>query len=257
MQALLSRAVEEQVSEQRAVSTVLAELKDHVAALEAAVRGAAANESVERLEGSVSTVVADQRTATTLLSQRLEVLASRVEGLSALGTRVEAQAAALDQVERALEQFASFPEALSALQRDVSGVHDRLAPLAELRAAVGDLTARTTSSLDSLRPQLEALAGGAGSTGSALDPERVRDAVVDALATRLERLQQAAERPVVGPEVLRSGLGDMRAGVTAAVGQQLDTVQESITELGGRIDRLVERTGETGAAGEAFGDVTA
>jgi hypothetical protein len=78
MQALLSRAVEEQVSEQRAVSHVLAEIKDQLQSLEASVRGAAANETVERLDAAVSTVVADQRTAATLLSQRLETLGARV-----------------------------------------------------------------------------------------------------------------------------------------------------------------------------------
>src|SRR5690349_10446925 len=102
MQELLSRAVEEQVSEQRAASTVLTEIKEQLAALESSVRGAAANATVERLDGAVSTVVADQRTATTLLSQRLEALTHRVEALSALGDDVTTQAAALQRVQEAL-----------------------------------------------------------------------------------------------------------------------------------------------------------
>ena len=46
MQALLSRAVEEQVSEQRAVSTVLGELRGQVAALAEGIRQTASDSSV-------------------------------------------------------------------------------------------------------------------------------------------------------------------------------------------------------------------
>ncbi|MDP9183245.1 MAG: hypothetical protein M3P04_10775, partial [Actinomycetota bacterium] len=200
MQALLSRAVEEQVSEQRAASSVLHELKEQLASLEAGVRGAAANATVERLDTAVATVVADQRTATTLLSQRLEALTGRVEALSALGEDVSAQAAALDRVHTALESFGSFPRALSSLQHDLAGLHDRLAPLAEMQAVVGDLGARTSSTLDELRPQLGALEAKIASIGAVPEADRLRDAVVDALSIRLERLQQAVDRPVVGPE---------------------------------------------------------
>jgi DNA repair exonuclease SbcCD ATPase subunit len=201
MQELLSRAVEEQVSEQRAASSVLHDLKEQLAALEAGVRSAAANDTVARLDTAVTTVVADQRTATTLLSQRLEALTSRVEALSALGGDVNNQAAALGRVQATLENFSSFPGALSALQQDVSGLHDRLAPLADVQAAMGDLGARAAGEADSLRPQLSALEARLASL-DAPDADRLRDAVVDALSIRLERLQQAVDRPVVGPEVL-------------------------------------------------------
>ena len=64
MQALLSRAVEEQVSEQRAVSTVLVELRGQVAGLSERAQLTASNAAVERLGDVVGTVVADLRTST-------------------------------------------------------------------------------------------------------------------------------------------------------------------------------------------------
>ncbi|HUR13497.1 MAG TPA: hypothetical protein VM097_03270 [Mycobacteriales bacterium] len=246
MQALLSRAVEEQVSEQRAASTVLAEIKDQLAALEATVRGAASDETVARLDGAVSTVVADQRTATTLLSQRLEGLTRRVEELSALGQDVAAQSAALDRVQGALLAFGSFPDALSALQREVSGLHDQLAPLADVQASLTDLSVRAGGGTEALRPQLAAVEARIAALGAIPDAERLRDSVVDALAVRLERLQLAADRSVVGPEALKSDLGDLRASLSAAVGDQLDPLRTSLAEMGGRLERLTERVGAVG-----------
>ncbi|MCW2499937.1 MAG: hypothetical protein JWN87_1613, partial [Frankiales bacterium] len=79
MQALLSRAVEEQVSEQRAVSSLLTELRVQVTGLTESVRLAASDAAVERLGGTVSTVVADLRTSTSLLGQRIEALSKRIE----------------------------------------------------------------------------------------------------------------------------------------------------------------------------------
>jgi len=247
MQALLSRAVEEQVSEQRAASTVLTEIKEQLAALESSVRGAAANETVERLDSAVSTVVADQRTATTLLSQRLEALTRRLEELSALGEDVAGQAAALDRVQQALQAFGSFPDALSALQREVSGLHDRLTPLGDVPAALTDLASRAGGA-EALRPQLAALEARLAGLGAVPDADRLRDSVVDALSVRLERLQHAAERPVVGPEVLKSDLGDLRASLSAAVGDQLDPLRDGLADLGDRLERLAGQVGDVGGA---------
>lgn len=255
MQALLSRAVEEQVSEQRAASTILAEIKEQLGALEAAVRGAAADETVQRLGSAVSTVVADQRTATTLVSQRLEGLTRRLEELSALGEDVTSQAAALDRVQAALQAFGAFPDALSALQREVSGMADRLAPLGGVQSALGELAARAGGGVEVLRPQIAALDAKLTALGTGPDAERVRDAVVDALTLRLERLQQAADRPVVGPEVLKSGLGDLRAELTAAVGEQLDPVRAAVTALGGRLERLADRVGDSSGSADATAEL--
>ncbi len=277
MQELLSRAVEEQVSEQRQVAEALAELRSTVTALEDSVRGAASNDAVERLDSTMSTVVADLRTATTLLSQRLDTLGQRVESivadtsapleqtavrLGALASEVSAQGSSVERLRAVLELMGSFPEALSALQRDVAGLHDRLSPLADVQSGVSDLSARTAATLNALVPQLESLQEKVAALGAVPGPDRLRDAVVDALGTRLDRVQQAAERPAVGPEVLRSGLGDLRAGLTAAVGEATEPLTTGLLGLEARLDRLESRLGvldDLAAAGReeasAVGDV--
>jgi hypothetical protein len=258
MQALLSRAVEEQVSEQRQAAGALVELRTMLAELEDSIRGAASNDAVERLDSTVSTVVADLRTSTTLLSQRLEGLGQRVDAivtdttapieqtavrLSALAAEVSAQAETVGRMRAALEAMGAFPEAMAALQRDVAGLHDRVAPLADVQAAVSDLGTRTYAVLEALRPQLASLEAKLAALGNLPAASRLRDEVVDALGPRLERLQQAAERPVVGPEVLRSGLGDLRAAVVAAVGEATEPLGTGLFALETRLGQLEVRLG--------------
>ncbi|MGZ6793359.1 MAG: hypothetical protein ACXVFV_10440, partial [Mycobacteriales bacterium] len=269
MQALLAQFQEEQVQEQRSVSSLLAGIRTQVGALTEGVRLAATDSSVERLGGIVSTVVQDLRTSTSLLGQRIEALSQRVDAvgketaepseraavrLAALQADIGAQAEAVERMREALEVLAGFPAALAALQTDVASLHDRLQPLAEVRAAVGDVGARTTSALDALRPQLEGLAGRVEELAAHSDPERLRDSVVDALTGRLDRLQEAAERPVVGPEVLSHGLGDLRAALDSALG-------ERVAQLGNGLSAVEARLGQVGArladVGDAAGGVPA
>src|SRR3954451_1747393 len=120
MQALLSAAAEEQVREQRAVATVLAELRAQVASLAEGVRAAASDATVERLGGVVSTVVADLRTSTSLLGQRIEALSKRIDAvaadtagpteqaavrLAALSAEISAQAEVVERMRAALDQL--------------------------------------------------------------------------------------------------------------------------------------------------------
>lgn len=273
MQRLLSRAVEEQVSEQRQATGLLTEVRTSLSALEQGLRAAASQETVDRLDSSVSTVVADVRTSTALLSQRLEALSARVETiatesaapveqtsvrLGALAAELSGQADAIGRLQDALRTFEAFPAALASLQREISGLHDRLAPLGDLQAAVSDAGARTVGALDALRPQLDALAakvaaGAAG--GGAADAARVRDAVVDALGQRLEGLEEAASRPVVTPEMLTLGLGDLRASVRAAVGEQLEDVTDRLGALQQRVDAASQAQVDVGTGPDLSGDV--
>ena len=263
MQALLSRAVEEQVSEQRAVSTVLGELRSQVASLGEAVRLAASDASVERLGGVVSTVVADLRTSTSLLGQRIEALSKRVEAvavdtaapteqavvrLAALSGDIAAQGDAVERMQAALEQLAAFPAALAALQTDVAGMHDRLQPLAEIRASIGDIGARTASGLAAMRPQLDALEAKVDAFGEGAQPDRLRDSIVDALTGRLDKLVEAAGRPVIGPEVLRSGLGDLRASLDAAMGDRFEELGAGLGAVENRLGQIGERVADVGDA---------
>ena len=80
--------------------------------------------------GVVSNIVADLRTSTSLLGQRIESLSKRVEAvagdtaapneqtavrLAALAGDVAAQGDAVEQMRAALVQLASFPAAMAAL----------------------------------------------------------------------------------------------------------------------------------------------
>jgi uncharacterized coiled-coil protein SlyX len=266
MQALLSRAVEEQVSEQRAVSTVLGELRGQVAALSEGIRQTASDSSVERLGGVVSTVVADLRTSTSLLGQRIEALSKRVDAVAAdsaapteqaavrlatLGADVAAQSEAIERMSRALDQLSAFPDALAGVQRDVAGVHDRLSPLADVRSDVSNLGTRTAAALDALLPQIDALQSKVEAIGVVPDPERLRDTIIDALGPRLEKLTTAAERPIVGPDALRSGLGDTRSAIVAAVAEQLDDVTAALGAVENRLGQIGERVSEVGDAAGA------
>ena len=263
MQALLSAAAEEQVREQRAVSTVLAELRAQVASLTDGVRAAASDATVERLSGVVSTVVADLRTSTSLLGQRIEALSKRIDAvatdtaapteqaavrLAGLSADVAAQGELVEGMSAALDQLAGFPGALAAMQKDVAGLHDRLQPLGEVRSGISDLGARTSQALDQLRPQIDALQAKLDSIGNVPDAERLRDAVVDALGHRLDKLEQAAERPVVGPEALKGHFGDLRASLDSRTGDRFDEVQAALGAIENRLGQVGERISDVGDA---------
>lgn len=145
MQTLLSRAVEEQVAEQQAVSAVLTEVRGQVEVLSEAVRRVASHDAVEQVVRSVAGVVIDIRTATSLLGQRLDLLTAR---LDALGART--------------------------LSSDVD-------------------------------PQLDPRQRGVGSVPA---PEQLRDAVVEALAPRLD---------VLAEQVADALLPRLQTAVAAAV----------------------------------------
>src|SRR5687768_2962529 len=79
MQALLSRAVEDQASEARQVTTVLAELRQLVAGLSEQLRGTASAARVEEVGGDVAALSTTLRTSTSGLGERLDALSRRVE----------------------------------------------------------------------------------------------------------------------------------------------------------------------------------
>jgi len=265
MQALLSRAVDEQVHEQRAVSTVLDELRGHVAGLVSSVSAVPSASDVARLEGVVSAVVSDLRTATTLLGQRLDVLAERVDQtgkdsaaptadttarLSELAALLAAQADAVRGLRSSMEAMSVFPASLAAVQKEVAGLHDRLAPLADLRAGVDDLGARTTTTWDSLAPTLAELEAKVAALGGAPDPQRLRDGVVEALTDRLDRIQATASGAAgITPDQLAAAMANVPTALetaVAAVSERLGAVAPSLAGLETRLGEVAERLSDVG-----------
>ena len=161
MQALLSRAAEDQLTEQRQVSAVLADLRGLVAGLSDQLRETASSSRLESLSGDLAALTSELRMSTSGLGERLDTLGRRVdeqgastadivrggaEGNDALAVRVSAlsgdvvdQGSALDRLTEAVTTLSAFPDAISSLQREVSGLHDRLAPLGEVRSSLADL----------------------------------------------------------------------------------------------------------------------
>ena len=141
MQALLSRAAEEQLTEQRQVSAVLTDLRGLVANLGEQLRGTASSARLESVGGDVGSLFTELRMSTSALGERLDVLARRVdEQASSTGEMVSAQGSgnetlavrvsglsedlsvqstALDRLAESVGALAAFPDVLAALQRDV------------------------------------------------------------------------------------------------------------------------------------------
>ena len=212
MQALLSRAAEEQLVEQRQVSAVLADLRGLVTGLSEQLRGTASSARLDSLGGDVASLFTELRMSTQSLGERFDVLSRRVDeqaastaeaasaggqGAEALAVRVTALAADLGTQSELLDRLATsvgalgaFPDALAALQRDMAGVHDRLAPLSEVRTGLADLTART-GAVEALRPEVTGIASRLDGVASSSDLTRTRD-------SRRRRSSRAPRRPAVG-----------------------------------------------------------
>src|SRR4051812_12523604 len=163
MQALLSRAVEDQLSEQRTVANALAEVRAQVAAVGEGLRGAASGVAVERLRTDLSAVATELRMSTTGLGERFDFLAQRLDeqaaaiagagsGSGELVTRLEtlaadvaSQGAAVTRLTAAVSSLSAFPAALTALQHDIGelqgGLQGGLAPLNDVRAAIAEIRA--------------------------------------------------------------------------------------------------------------------
>ena len=139
MQALLSRAVEDQVSEQRAASAVLTDVRGQLVALSEGVRLAASGASVEKLVDSVGTILADVRAATVLLDQRLATLTERSDTLVARFGAVEER---LGHVERRLSETEQATSGANheSEQRITAHVDESVLALAEALLRRGRVT---------------------------------------------------------------------------------------------------------------------
>jgi hypothetical protein len=273
MQALLSRAVEDQISEQRTVGNALAEVRAQVAAVGEGLRGAASGVAVERLRGDLSAVATELRTSTTGLGERFDVLARRLEeqsaaitgaghGTAELAARIDAvaaevtaQGAAVDRLSAALTTLAAFPQALASLQKDLAGMHNRLAPLSDVRAAVADLQARG-STAEAVLPELETLSARVEKLASSADVARVRDSVVVSLT---ERIDAVGGRPSVSPDDLAVALAPLQDRLTtlAAGGPALEQMRALDARLQGLEEGLTALGERLGHVGDAAGGIPA
>jgi hypothetical protein len=251
MQALLARAVEDQLSEQRTVAGALAGVRAQVAAVGEGLRAAASGAAVERLRTDLAALTGELRSATSGLGERFDTLSRRLdeqgEALSAgdeLGIRlaavaadVAAGAAAVHRLTAAVTALAAFPDALAALQGDVAGMHDRLVPLAEIRTGLGDLQSRATAA-ERLGPELAALTERVDALATTADVSGLHDAV-----TGLgERLDALTGRPALTAADLTDALAPVHERLTELAAE--DAGAERMTALQGRLEGLDASLGD-------------
>ncbi len=134
MQSLLSRAVEDQLSEQRSFATSLEQMRTQLTQLTAELRSTAPVEGLEKLARDVSALDADLRAASEALGARVDALVAQVKEtvrppdttiptrLGALAADLAAQGTALDAVADKVGGLGPVPEAVSGLTRDVAGL---------------------------------------------------------------------------------------------------------------------------------------
>ncbi|MGI8537777.1 MAG: hypothetical protein ACR2K2_15140 [Mycobacteriales bacterium] len=227
MQALLSKAAEEQLNEQRQVSTVLTDLRELVTGLGEQLRGTASSSRLDSLGKDVSSLV--------------------TERVADLGADVAAQGAALDRLTASLSSLSALPDSLAQLQRELSGLQDRLAPLEQVRSGVADLTART-GALEALRPEVAAV-------GQRLTGLATADVLRSALAPVLDRLEEmGGGAPVVERlygidtrlDVLRErfdALGERLTVVGEAAGG-VPAVAADLARVAARVEEVAELRAE-------------
>jgi len=197
MQALLSRAAEEQLTEQRQVSLVLTDLRQLVTGLGEQLRGAASAARLDGLGDEVAVLLTELRTSTSGLGDRLDALDRRVDtGLADLTARTgvmesmrgdltavlaragelasgaaltraqDALASRLDQLEAGggavLERLTGLDGRLEVLEQRLGAVAERLVDVGDAAGGVPSVAidvARLVGKLDGLTGLSSEVAG--------------------------------------------------------------------------------------------------
>ena len=170
MQSLLSRAAEDQLSEQRQIAGVLTDLRAQVQRITADI--AALREQAHTGGGSdaaLSTVSADVREAVRLLGERIDGVARLVQqrgnDLAEIRGLVEqtqgavrGQGEAVGGLSSGLTALPAFGERIGGLQDTLNALHERLAGLDALSGSLGALQQRVDGVDQGLRDLRSAFA---------------------------------------------------------------------------------------------------
>jgi len=232
MQSLLSRAVEDQLSEQRQIAGVLTDLRAQLQQINSQV--AALRQDSQQGGGSdaaLSTVSADVREAVRLLGERLDGVARLVQQrgsdladlrgmLEQTQGAVRAQGEALRSVGSGLGALPAFGERIGGLQDNLDGLHERLGGLDAVTGGLGALQQRVDAVDQGLRDLRSAFAA-VGARMAEL-PGR---AEVDAVAQRSTApLGELNDRLAGIEQTLASVADQIRDAASAA--QQIDDVDD-------------------------------
>jgi chromosome segregation ATPase len=274
MQSLLSRAVEDQLSEQRQLAGILAEVRaqlQRIASDVADLRGEqSSGPSVDVSEAMLASVSADVREAVRLLGERLDGVARLVQQrgqdlaelravTSELQSAVRGQGEALAGVSSGLAALPAFGERIGGLQDNLAQLHTRLATLDEMNGTAGVLHQRVEHLAQELRELRSAFAG-IGARIAELPGRSDFGAAVDAAATRsTQPLSDVLGRL----EGVQAQVGQLKAQVAAVADTLAEPADadadarfarlESSLRAGGeatqqRLAALEDRLGEVAAA---------
>lgn len=157
MQALLSRAAEEQLTEQRQVSAVLTDLRTLVKGIVEQVSGTASSALLEGLGGDVASLATELETSTAGLEERLDALGERLSAIGDAAGGVPAVARDLARVSGRVEELSGVRDDVAALRGEVEDVSARVAAVAfptteAVSAAVGQQV--TDQLVDELAPRV-------------------------------------------------------------------------------------------------------
>jgi hypothetical protein len=248
MQSLLSRAVEDQLSEQRQLAGALGEVRAQLSQFGSQLEGLQGGGSPSPQVGeALGALAADVREAVRLLGERLDglgrVVAERghdlAEQRAAIGElkdSLDSHTSALGGMTGGLAALPAFGERIDALQGGLAGLGDRLRGLEELTAAVGALQQRADAldgGLRELRQAFTGVASRAAQLPGRDDIEAITGRVgdsVDGLGSRLGRLETAV------PSLLErlDGLGDAQQSHLEALAALQQTLAERVDGGGTR-----------------------
>jgi prefoldin subunit 5 len=267
MQSLLSRAVEDQLSEQRQIAGVLADLRAQLQRITSDIAALRADSGTAGpADTALASVSADVREAVRLLAERIDGVARLVQergrdlaelraAIEALQTSSRGHGEALGGLSSGLAALPAFGERIGGLQGNLAGLHERLAGLDH----VGDAVTALQQRVDGVDQGLRELRSAFAAIGARM-AELPGRADIDAIATRsaapyaelgerisgLERAATAvaeqvtslAEAPAAGNDVdaLRAEL----ARFAAATHDETAEVQGRLAGLDRRLDEVLE-----------------
>lgn len=248
MQSLLSRAVEDQLSEQRQLAGALTEVRAQLSHLGSQLEGMQGGAAGPQVEQAMAGVTAEVREAVRLLAERLDGVAQLVQQR---GHDLAEQRAAIEEVKGAVAEHSralggitgglsalpAFGDRIDTLQGGLGGLTDRLRGLEELGAAVTALQQRAESVDNGLRELRQAFTGVA--SRAAQLPGR-------------EDLDAAAGRVTDAVEGLSSRLGRIESSLPSLL-ERLDALAAAQAEHADALAALHDRFDDVAAANIASG----
>jgi hypothetical protein len=206
MQSLLSRAVEDQVSEQRQLAAVLAEVRTQLGQLTSQLGAMPSAGGSPQLDQALGAIAGNVRDAVRLLGERLDTVGRLVQErghdlaeqramIGELKAAVDGHTAALTGMTGGLAALPAFGERIDGLHGGLTGLADRLTGLEELAASVTALQQRSEAVDAGLRELRQAFSGVAARAAQLPAREDLEDITgrvadsVDGLGGRLSRLE--------------------------------------------------------------------